>query len=205
MGRTLTFRILLVVILMLFILCLVLTSNWIQRRMYPLRYKELVVRYAGEYQLDPYLVCAVIWVESKFDSRATSHRGARGLMQIIPATGQWVAKKLGIQEYDDDSLYNPAINIRIGCWYLDNLRKQFNGNMDLALAAYNGGSGNVEKWLKDPRYSKDGKGLDDIPFKETKDFVARVWGTACWMWLRHLKRLPVKRYRMLLPQEDPGI
>jgi soluble lytic murein transglycosylase len=176
MGRTVTFKITLIIItIVLFILCFILVNNWIERRIYPLKHKELVVRYADEYQLDPYLVCAVIWVESKFDSSATSRRGARGLMQVIPSTGQWVAKKLGIEEYDDDSLYDPAINIRIGCWYLDNLRKQFKGDIDLALAAYNGGSGNVEKWLKNPQYSKDGKNLNDIPFKETKEFVARVW------------------------------
>jgi len=175
MGRTLTFKILLIFILSLFILCIALMYGWVQRRMYPLKYEELIIRYASEYRLDPYLVCAVIWVESKFDATATSHRGARGLMQVIPATGQWAAEKLGIEGYNDDSLYDPAVNIQIGCWYLDNLRRQFNGNIDLALAAYNGGSGNVEKWLKDPRYSKDGEGLDDIPFKETRDFVARVW------------------------------
>lgn len=175
MGRTLTFKLVLIILLALSILCVVLVYGWVQRRMYPLKYEDLILRYASEYGLDPYLVCAVIWVESKFDEVATSHKGARGLMQVIPSTGRWAAEKLGIQGYDDDSLYDPAVNIRIGCWYLDRLRSQFKGNLDLALAAYNGGSSNVEKWLEDPRYSKDGKGLDDIPFKETRDFVARVW------------------------------
>lgn len=175
MGRALTFKVGLIVILVLLILCGALMYGWLQRRMYPLKYEELILRYASEYRLDPYLVCAVIWVESKFNEAATSHKGARGLMQVIPSTGRWAAEKLGIEGYSDDSLYDPAVNIRIGCWYLDRLRNHFKGNLDLALAAYNGGSGNVEKWLEDPRYNKDGEGLDDIPFKETRDFVARVW------------------------------
>jgi soluble lytic murein transglycosylase len=175
MGRTLTFKFVLIIILALFILCVALVYGWVQRRMYPLKYEGLILQYASEYRLDPYLVCAVIWVESKFNEAATSHKGARGLMQVIPSTGRWAAERLGIEGYSDDSLYDPAVNIQIGCWYLDKLRKQFNGSIDLALAAYNGGSGNVERWLQDPRYSKDGKGLDNIPFKETRDFVARVW------------------------------
>ncbi len=175
MGRALTFKFVLIIVLALFILCAMLVYDWVQRRMFPLKYEGLILQYAREYRLDPYLVCAVIWVESKFNEAATSHKGARGLMQVIPSTGQWAAEKLGIEGYSDDSLYDPAVNIRIGCWYLDRLRNHFQGNMDLALAAYNGGSGNVERWLQDPRYSKDGKGLDNIPFKETRDFVARVW------------------------------
>jgi len=176
MGRTLSFKFVLIIILVaLFILCAMLVYGWVQRRMYPLKYEDIILQYAREYRLDPYLVCAVIWVESKFDDAATSHKGARGLMQVIPSTGQWAAEKLGIEGYNDDSLYDPAVNIRIGCWYLDRLRNHFQGDLNLALAAYNGGSGNVEKWLQDPRYSKDGKGLDNIPFKETRDFVARVW------------------------------
>lgn len=176
MGRTLTFKFTLIIVLLaLIVACAALLYDCVQRRIYPLRYEALILEYAGEYGLDPYLVCAVIWVESKFDEAATSHKGARGLMQIIPSTGQWAAQKLGIEGYSEDSLYDPEINIRIGCWYLDNLRDHFNGNMDLALAAYNGGSGNVEKWLRDSRYSKDGRKLDNIPFKETRDFVARVW------------------------------
>lgn len=175
MGRTLTFKFVLIIILALFILCVALVYGWVQRRMYPLKYEGLILQYASEYRLDPYLVCAVIWVESKFNEAATSHKGARGLMQVIPSTGRWAAERLGIEGYSDDSLYDPAVNIQIGCWYLDRLRNHFKGNLDLALAAYNGGSGNVERWLQDPRYSKDGKGLDNIPFKETRDFVARVW------------------------------
>ncbi|MFS8501725.1 MAG: lytic transglycosylase domain-containing protein [Caldicoprobacter sp.] len=176
MGRTLTFRFVFITMLAVFlILCAALMYGYVQRRMYPLKYEALILEYANEYGLDPYLVCAVIWVESKFNEVATSHKGARGLMQVIPSTGQWAAQKLGIEGYTDDSLYDPAVNIRIGCWYLNRLRHHFKGNMGLALAAYNGGSGNVERWLQDPRYSKDGEELDNIPFRETRDFVDRVW------------------------------
>ncbi|NLX71221.1 MAG: lytic transglycosylase domain-containing protein [Clostridiales bacterium] len=175
-ARNVLLRNLFIFVLVLFLLiCLVFFgSTWYLKKMYPLRYKEIVLRYSSVYELDPYLVFAVIWVESKFDKMATSRKDARGLMQIVPSTGSWAAEKLGIEGYDDDSLYNPDINIQIGCWYINNLQKQF-GDMNLALAAYNGGSGNVRKWLKDTRYSKDGKTLDDIPFNETKNFVNKVW------------------------------
>jgi soluble lytic murein transglycosylase len=96
-------------------------------------------------------------------------------MQIVPTTGSWAAEKLGIEEYDDDSLYDPDINVKIGCWYISYLKKLFSEDMNLVLAAYNGGSGNVRKWLNDSRYSRDGKTLDKIPFNETKNFVDRVW------------------------------
>ena len=96
-------------------------------------------------------------------------------MQIVPSTGSWAAEKLGIEGYDDDSLYNPDINIQIGCWYINNLQKQF-GDMSLALAAYNGGSGNVRKWLKDTRYSKKmGRLWMIFLLTETKNFVNKVW------------------------------
>lgn len=175
MGRITTLKKLIIFIVILLVAYLLVQSNWLQRRLYPLRYREIVLQHAEEYQLDPYLVLAVIWVESKFDPKATSRRDARGLMQITIGTGQWSAQILAIEGYDNDSLYDPQINIRIGCWYLNNLCNQFDGELDVVLAAYNGGSGNVTEWLKDPRYSKDGKYLEYIPFKETREFVDRVW------------------------------
>ena len=170
MARTAVLRKLLILALILVVtVCLIfLLSTWLLKRTYPMRYKDVILQYSLEYELDPYLVFAVIWVESRFDSAATSRQGARGLMQIVPTTGSWAAEKLGIEEYDDDSLYDPDINVKIGCWYISYLKKLFSEDMNLVLAAYNGGSGNVRKWLNDSRYSRDGKTLDKIPFNETK-------------------------------------
>ena len=94
-------------------------------------------------------------------------------MQIMDSTGEWIAEKLEVDNFNPNMLYEPEINIRFGCWYLNNLLMEF-GDLSLALAAYNGGSGNVTKWLNDPEYSSDGENLTYIPFKETKKYVDKV-------------------------------
>ncbi|HHY91392.1 MAG TPA: lytic transglycosylase domain-containing protein [Clostridiales bacterium] len=148
--------------------------SWFLKLLYPVHYEGIVRKYANEYDLDPYLIFSIIKVESKFYEKAQSPKNARGLMQISPVTGQWASKELGISDYTEDLLFVPNVNIRIGCWYLDKLRKEFKGDWALILAAYNGGSGNVAKWLKDPEYSHDGKTLKKIPFSETKAYIEKV-------------------------------
>lgn len=152
---------------------------YIGKRMFPLEYRDLVVKYSQENELDPSLVFSVIKAESNFNPQATSHKNARGLMQIIDNTGIWAANKMGIKEFKVEYLYDPEINIKIGCWYLKNLRNEiynYNGqlNNELVLAAYNGGIGNVQKWLSDRAYSSNGKTLDKIPYKETENYVRKV-------------------------------
>ncbi|WP_243109360.1 lytic transglycosylase domain-containing protein [Anaerophilus nitritogenes] len=166
-------------ILKLIVIILVLVIGFysihaIFKIIYPIYYEDLILRYAKKYDLDPYLITAIIRTESKFDEKAKSHREAKGLMQIAPITGNWASKELKIDKYDETFLFIPEINIMMGCWYLNRLRSEFDGNLELMLAAYNGGSGNVNKWLKDIRYSKDGETLEDIPFPETKNYVKKV-------------------------------
>ncbi len=141
---------------------------------YPVKYKDIVMAYAKEYEIDPPLVAAVIRTESNFDALAESQKGARGLMQVTPATGEWIAEKLGIKSYDNDMLYDPETNIRLGCWYIKHLAGLYRGDFVLIFAAYNGGRGNVDKWLKNESLSRDGKTLEVIPFKETENFVNRI-------------------------------
>ncbi len=141
---------------------------------YPYKYGEIIEKYAAEYDLDPLLVAAVINVESKFDEKAQSGKGAKGLMQVIDKTGAWAASEIGIQDFQEEQLYDAETNIRIGCWYLDRLGYEFDNELLLILAAYNGGSGNVSKWLRNPDYSNDGEKLDTIPFKETREYVLKV-------------------------------
>lgn len=141
---------------------------------HPFKYEETVRQYAGEYHLDPMLVAAVINVESKFDPKAESAKGAKGLMQLLDDTALWGAEKIGIEDFETEQLFTPETNVRIGCWYLARLLEQYHGNMVVALAAYNGGSGNVSKWLQDAELSKDGKNLSTIPFPETEAYVERV-------------------------------
>lgn len=139
---------------------------------YALDYPETIAKQAAEYELDPYLVAAVIHVESRGNPDAESPKGAVGLMQIMPKTGEWVAEKMK-RSFDVLQLTDPEINIEMGCWYLNFLNGLF-PVQDTALAAYNAGQGNVSKWLKDERYSQNQEDLLDIPFPETKNYVKRV-------------------------------
>ncbi len=125
------------------------------------------------YDVDPYLVCAIIHTESKFNQYAVSNKGASGYMQLMQQTAEWGATEIGIDDYSYDRIFEPKINIQIGIWYISNLTQQFE-NKDVVLASYNGGSGNVTKWLNDSRYSVDNKNLHEIPFEETKKYVERV-------------------------------
>ena len=145
----------------------------IKNYIYPYNYSEILNKYSYEYDLDPLLVLSVIKTESNFNIESESIKGAKGLMQIMDSTGEWIAEKLEVDNFNPNMLYEPEINIRFGCWYLNNLLMEF-GDLSLALAAYNGGSGNVTKWLNDPEYSSDGENLTYIPFKETKKYVDKV-------------------------------
>lgn len=140
---------------------------------YPLIYKESVIKYSREYNLDPMMVMAVIKTESNFDKDATSLKDARGLMQIGESTGEWAAEIFELEGYSQEMLHVPEVNIRIGSWYLRELIDQY-GNEDVALAAYNAGSGNVTAWLSEGEYSIDGENLHNIPFPETDEYVNRV-------------------------------
>ncbi len=142
--------------------------------LYPLDYVEYIKKYSVEYDIDPLLVASIINVESKYKKDAVSHKDARGLMQIGPTTGNWAGEELDIENYNENMLFIPEINIRIGTWYLAKLNSEFGDNLDLILAAYNAGSGNVQKWISDPIYSEDGINLDKIPFKETAEYLIKV-------------------------------
>lgn len=141
--------------------------------LYPLMYKDHVNKYSKTYEIDPFLVMAVIRSESSFDENATSKKDARGLMQISDKTGNWAAESLLLENYNKESLYDPETNIRIGTWYLNKLINQFQ-DIEVALAAYNAGSGNVQSWLGDKEFSQDGKTLKAIPFNETRDYISKV-------------------------------
>lgn len=160
--------------LIIYVLIIITIIGLIVTVFFPISYRDYIYKYSLENDLDPFLVAAIISVESKYEKDALSNKNARGLMQIGAQTGEWGAEVLGIKEYDNSILFEPEINIRIGTWYLRQLKNQFNNDIDLVLAAYNAGSGNVTKWLKDERYSKDGINLDSIPFEETDAYLDKV-------------------------------
>ncbi|MCW2276728.1 lytic transglycosylase domain-containing protein [Heliophilum fasciatum] len=149
-------------------------SSAVQKIIYPIAHRQEIMKYAAEYQLDPYLVTAIIRRESKFWSWAESDRGAKGLMQIMPQTGAWIAEQMPLPGYTPDQLYEPEVNIRMGCWYLASLQREFHGNQALMIAAYNGGRGNVRQWLTEHRWSGREQTLDMIPFPETRIYVRNV-------------------------------
>lgn len=137
---------------------------WYERIRYPLRYSEYVRVHAREHGLDPSLVAAVIYQESKFRSDAKSSSGAIGLMQITPATARGIAIRTHGSAFHTNDLYNPEINIRYGAWYLKNLFQKY-GTEELVLAAYNAGQGNVDRWRANG---------EPIQFAETRAYVKRV-------------------------------
>ncbi len=141
-----------------------------QRTKYPIAYGELITHYAGENDLDPFLVMAVIHVESNFVPEAQSHV-AYGLMQLTEDTAAWVAKDMRVT-YDYD-IADPETSINFGCHYLRHLIDLYK-NTDTALAAYNAGMGNVNGWLEDKDCSDDGVTLKYIPFPETRSYVVKV-------------------------------
>jgi soluble lytic murein transglycosylase len=141
---------------------------------YPLEYKEEIKAASEKYDLDPFLVCAIIYVESKFEPSSKSRVGAVGLMQIMPETGQWAATKRG-NSYTVDDLDNPSVNIDTGCWYFRYLLLKYK-NEKLALAAYNSGFKNVDRWLVKSKDKTVDEIIASIPYKETRQFIDRVEG-----------------------------
>ena len=138
------------------------------------RYREQIVREAQQYGLRPAFVAAIILNESSYDPSAVSSVGARGLMQLLPDTGRWVAGKLGIRDYTDDLLFDVETNLRLGVWYLDFLSDRYGGDPVLVACAYHAGHGNVDTWLT--RYSRDGRtlSLDEIPMENTRSYARKV-------------------------------
>ncbi|MGL5151321.1 MAG: lytic transglycosylase domain-containing protein [Clostridium sp.] len=159
----------LIVIIAIIVFGEMITKSYV----FPYKHKEFVDKYSKENDINPLLVLSVMKTESKFKPEARSNKNAVGLMQITESTGEWIASQMKIQGYTKESLYDEETNIKMGCWYLKNLKDEF-GTWDEAIAAYNAGRGNVNKWLKDEKYSKDKKTLDYIPFGETKKYVDKV-------------------------------
>jgi soluble lytic murein transglycosylase len=138
----------------------------VQELSLPLKHEDVIRQQAEDKDLDAALIAAVIYTESKFRDQ-TSPAGAKGLMQILPSTAHYIARKSGGTEFEQGDLATPQINIAYGSWYLRYLLRKYGGNETFALAAYNAGEGKVDEWV--------GRGPGfEIPFKETRDYVDRV-------------------------------
>lgn len=145
-----------------------------RKYLYPYDYQDTINFYADRYEVDRNLVASVILAESKFRQDATSVHGARGLMQIMPETGRWIATQIEDDSFSVDKLYNVNMNIKYGTWYLSELQTEFEGNEVLALAAYNAGRGNVYEWMEKYHWDINFKDYTKIPFPETREYVKRV-------------------------------
>ncbi len=146
----------------------------LEKIIYPYPHRDIIERYAAQYGVDPFLVVAVIREESKFLPQSESRKGAKGLMQLMPSTAQSIAQSIGDKSYKDGDLLNPEKNIQYGTWYLASLQKAFGNNTTLVIAAYNGGRGHVQEWIKTGLIDPKNTLQQNIPFMETKDYVGRV-------------------------------
>ncbi|MDR1687524.1 MAG: lytic transglycosylase domain-containing protein [Clostridiales bacterium] len=162
-----------IAIILLFLALVYFWGVYAIRTVYPLKYYALISEAAQKYGLELSFVCGLIHTESRFDANAVSGKNASGLMQLTKSTADWGASEIGIENYSYDNILTPDINIELGCWYISKLINQY-GDESVALAAYNGGSGNVDRWLADKKTSSDGKTLQSVPFKETQTFIERV-------------------------------
>jgi soluble lytic murein transglycosylase len=139
----------------------------------PLQYQDVIRQQAAEKHLDPAFIAAVIYAETKFDAR-TSSAGAVGLMQILPQTAEFLARRSGATTFQVSDLNKPSVNIAYGSYYLRYLLNEYDGSKVEALAAYNGGETNVDNWVAAARARGQTLQIPQIPFPETRAYVARV-------------------------------
>ena len=141
-------------------------------KVYKLEYTEYIKKYANEYNVDEYLIYAIIKAESNFEPNAESHRGAKGLMQLMYSTAEDIAKRINVN-LNEDNILEPDININLGTKYISMLIQKYN-NINLALAAYNAGSGNVDGWIEKGTLKSDGSDIENVPFTETNNYVRKI-------------------------------
>ncbi|MEK7816776.1 MAG: lytic transglycosylase domain-containing protein [Actinomycetota bacterium] len=149
--------------------------DWYVRWWYPLKHEQVIREQARAYRLDPALVAAIIYEESSFEDGSVSGAGAVGLMQLMPATANWIAEKTGGASVSPEDLKQPGRNIAYGCWYYRYLLDRYGGAEAIALAAYNSGTEAADSWVAEARSS--GRVFDyalDIPWQETREFVADI-------------------------------
>jgi soluble lytic murein transglycosylase len=140
----------------------------------PLRHEDIIRQQARDKGLDPALIAAVIYAESRFRDGQRSAAGAEGLMQITPRTAHEIARKSGGTAFTTGDLATPQVNISYGAWYLRYLMGRYAANRTFALAAYNAGEGNVDRWIDRARQRNAELTIAAIPFAETRNYVRRV-------------------------------
>ena len=147
-------------------------NKLMKKKFYKKEYSEYVSKYAEEYDVDENLIYALIKAESNFNEKAVSHQNAKGLMQLMQSTAQDLANKSKIN-LTKENILEPDININLGTQYISALLTKYD-SIEVALAAYNAGSGNVDKWIKNGTIKADGSDIENIPYKETNTYVRKI-------------------------------
>ena len=142
--------------------------------LYPICFEDIIREYALKYEIDPLLVMAMIREESRFNSWDESAAGARGLMQIIFSTGEWIAQKINIIDFNDEMLFSPKVNINLGCWYIGYLKGKFSNDIILIISGYNAGPGITDQWLERYDQSDLDNFVENIPYAETREHIKKV-------------------------------
>ena len=145
--------------------------------LYPLYYWDYIAEYSSRYGLDPLLVCALMRQESMFDPLSLSCANAYGLMQIVPSTARMIASRInafGGQRIEPEQLYDPQINIALGCWYLADLLRRFDGNLIYTLISYNAGEETLKRWRNQYRTAEADEFVEMLSYKETRNYVKKV-------------------------------
>lgn len=169
-----TRKILVPIFIIVLTIAILINYKSILKKIFTVQYNQSVLKYSAQYNVDPYIIYSIMRVESKFNPYAKSNKGALGLMQITPQTGEYIANMLKVNNFDENMLYNPDLNIQFGAYYFSKLYNDYNSDIDCALAAYNGGSGNVAKWITTNAEGKKYLDVDKIPFSETRNYITRV-------------------------------
>ena len=168
-----TLLILIIILALVFILFkMIRVQDIILKEVYPIEYSEYVEKYAKENNIDKYMIYAIIKAESNFEPTAVSHKEAKGLMQLMYPTAEDVAKKVNV-DLNEENVLTPEININLGTKYISMLMQKYE-NINLALAAYNAGSGNVDNWIQDGTLKDDGSNIENIPYTETNNYVRKI-------------------------------
>ena len=158
-----------IIAITMIILKLCNVDKYIMKQIYPKKYSEFVEVSAKEYNVDELLVYAVIKAESNFKCDATSNSNAKGLMQIMDTTASEI-----LGDNDATQLFDAETNIKVGVKYLSELLEKYDGNLYIALAAYNAGIGNVDSWIEQGIIKADGSDIENIPYKETNNYVRKI-------------------------------
>jgi len=159
-------------VIVLIIIVAICINKLMIKKLYKKEYSEYVSKYSQEYGVDENLIYALIKAESNFEVDAVSNKSAQGLMQLMPSTAEDVSKKCGV-ELTEDNILEPDVNINLGIKYISILLEKYEC-IEVALAAYNAGSGNVDRWIDNGTIKADGSDIENVPFKETNTYVRKI-------------------------------